>query len=69
MTDKPPAKGAIGVLLMIVFFDMLAFGIIIPFTPFWAESFGASPFEVALLFSTYSFVGFLSAFPWGVISD
>ena len=52
MNDKPPAKGAIGVLLLIVFFDMLAFGIIIPFTPFWAERFGASPFEVALLFST-----------------
>lgn len=69
MTDKSPGKGAIGVLLLIVFFDMLAFGIIIPFTPFWAERYGASPFEVTLLFSTYSFIAFLSSFPWGVISD
>lgn len=69
MNETPPAKGAIGVLLLIVFFDMLAFGIIIPFTPFWAERYGASPFEVALLFSTYSAVAFISAFPWGVISD
>ena len=48
---------------------MLAFGIIIPFTPFWAERYGASPFEVTLLFSTYAFFAFLSSFPWGVISD
>jgi len=57
------------VLLLIVFFDMLAFGIIIPFTPFWAERYGASPFEVTLLFSTYSLFAFMSSFPWGVISD
>ena len=69
MTDSRPGKGAIGVLLLIVFFDMLAFGIIIPFTPFWAERYGATPFEVTLLFSTYSFFAFLSSFPWGVISD
>tara|TARA_R110002126_G_scaffold141354_8_gene286462 strand:+ start:1207 stop:2406 length:1200 start_codon:yes stop_codon:yes gene_type:complete len=69
MNDKTSGKGAIGVLLLIVFFDMLAFGIIIPFTPFWAERYGASPFEVALLFSTYSFFALLSSFPWGVISD
>ncbi|MBT6285864.1 MAG: MFS transporter, partial [Rhodospirillaceae bacterium] len=69
MIKRPPGKGAIGVLLLIVFFDMLAFGIIIPFTPFWAERYGASPFEVTLLFSTYSFFAFLSSFPWGVISD
>ena len=69
MMSTPPKKGAIGVLLLIVFFDMLAFGIIIPFTPFWAERYGASPFEVTLLFSTYAFFAFLSSFPWGVISD
>ena len=69
MTTSQPQRGAIGVLLLIVFFDMLAFGIIIPFTPFWAEKFGASPFEVTLLFSTYSLFAFVSSFPWGVISD
>lgn len=69
MTSNASTKGSISVLLLIVFFDMLAFGIIIPFTPFWAERYGASPFEVTLLFSTYSFFAFLSSFPWGVISD
>ena len=69
MTDSAPAKGTIGVLLLIVFIDMLAFGIIIPFMPFWAESFGASPALVAILFATYSFFAFLSSFPWGTVSD
>ena len=69
MTNNASAKGSTSVLLLIVFFDMLAFGIIIPFTPFWAERYGASPFEVTLLFSTYSFFAFLSSFPWGMISD
>lgn len=69
MSVTRPGKGAIGIILLIVFFDMLAFGIVIPFTPFWAERYGASPFEVTLLFSTYSFVAFLSSFPWGIASD
>lgn len=69
MTDAQPRRGAIGTLLLIVFIDMLAFGIIIPFMPFWAERYGASPVLVAFLFATYSLFAFLSSFPWGVISD
>lgn len=69
MTDAPPRKGTIGVLLLIVFIDMLAFGIIIPFMPFWAQSYGASPAMVAFLFATYSLFAFISSFPWGVVSD
>lgn len=69
MTSMRSDRGAIGILLLIVFLDMLAFGIIIPFTPFWAERYGANPFMVTLLFSTYSLFAFLSSFPWGVVSD
>ncbi len=69
MTDTEPRKGAIGILLLIVFIDMLAFGIIIPFMPFWAERYGASPTLVAFLFATYSLFAFVSSFPWGVVSD
>tara|TARA_R110000787_G_scaffold15504_3_gene47878 strand:+ start:146 stop:1345 length:1200 start_codon:yes stop_codon:yes gene_type:complete len=69
MTDRPPRKGTISVLLLIVFIDMLAFGIIIPFMPFWAQSYGASPAMVAFLFATYSLFAFISSFPWGVVSD
>lgn len=56
-------------LLLTVFIDMVGFGIIIPFMPFWAEKFGASPLEVTLLFSTYSTMAFLFSFFWGAVSD
>lgn len=69
MTPDIRERRAVGILLLIVFFDMLAFGIIIPFMPFWAERFGASPALVAILFATYSFFALLSSFPWGVASD
>ena len=69
MTKNLSGFGSIVTVLLIVFFEMLAFGIVIPFTPFWAERYGASPLEVTLLFSTYSFFAFLSSFPWGIISD
>lgn len=69
MSNKPPAKGTIGTLLLIVFIDMLAFGIIIPFMPFWAERFGGSPALVAILFATYSLFAFLSSVVWGTLSD
>ena len=42
MTNSRPGKGAIGGLLLIVFFDMLAFGIIIPFTPFKSEKYNTT---------------------------
>ena len=69
MTNETSARGAMSVLLLIAFFDMLALGIIIPFMPFWAERFGASPALVAILFATFSLFALLSSFPWGVLSD
>ncbi len=63
------ARGAFGALLITVFIDMVGFGIIIPFTPFWAEKFGASPDIVTLLFATYSIFSFAFAFLWGWASD
>lgn len=69
MSSSDMRRGAMGILLLIVFFDMLAFGVIIPFMPFWAESFGASPAMVAILFATFSFFTVLSSVPWGAASD
>ena len=69
MTNEISVRRAMSVLLLIAFFDMLALGIIIPFMPFWAERFGASPALVAILFATFSLFALLSSFPWGVLSD
>ncbi len=65
--DRQP--GSLLILLVTVFIDMVGFGIIIPFIPFWAERFQATPTLVTLLFSTFSFVAFFFSFFWGWVSD
>jgi DHA1 family tetracycline resistance protein-like MFS transporter len=64
-----PRQGALAVLLLTIFVEMAGFGLIVPFLPFWAERFGASPDLVALLMSTYAICQFASAFFWGWASD
>ncbi len=62
-------RGALAVVVLTVLVDMVGFGIIIPFLPFWAERFGAAPDLVTLLVSTFSATQFLCAFVWGWVSD
>lgn len=56
-------------LFLIVFIDLLGFGIIIPLLPFYGEQFGATPAVVGLLMATYSLGQFLMAPVWGRLSD
>lgn len=48
---------------------MVGFGIIIPVLPFYAETLGASPFELGLLMAVYSLMQLLFAPMWGRVSD
>lgn len=57
------------VLLLTVFVDLVGFGMVFPLLPFYAQSFGASAFEVALLIATYSAVQVISSPVWGRLSD
>jgi len=57
------------ILFLIVFIDLLGFGLIIPLLPFFAEHFHAIPAVVALVMATYSFTQFLAAPLWGRLSD
>ena len=41
-------------LFLIVFVDLVGFGLVIPLLPFYALRFGASPLQVTLLFAVYS---------------
>lgn len=66
--NEPP-KAALTTLLMVVFADMLGFGVIIPSLPLYAEKYGASPLEVGLLFTLYSACQFLAAPVLGLLSD
>jgi DHA1 family tetracycline resistance protein-like MFS transporter len=64
-----PPKGALGIIFLIVFVDLLGFGLIIPLLPFYARSLHASDLQVTLLFSVYSICQFIAAPFLGLISD
>ncbi|MDH5748069.1 MAG: MFS transporter, partial [Rhodospirillales bacterium] len=71
--DKPGTIAFFGVpmliLFLIVFIDLVGFGLIIPLLPFYAEYFQASPFVVGLVMATYSLTQFIAAPLWGRASD
>ena len=60
---------ASAVLFTAVLVDMVGFGIVIPVLPFYATSFGASPFEVTALFAAYSAMQVVATPVWGRVSD
>lgn len=69
-SEPPPAApGAVPVLLMLVFLSLVGFGVVIPLLPFFATAFQAQPWQVALLFATYSGGQFLGELFWGRLSD
>lgn len=57
------------VLFLVVFVDLVGFGVIIPLLPFYGEHYGATPAQVGLLMATFSFTQFLAAPVWGRLSD
>lgn len=57
------------VVFLIVFIDLIGFGIIIPLAPYLATHVGATPFEVGFLMSIYSLMQFIFAPFWGKLSD
>jgi MFS transporter, DHA1 family, tetracycline resistance protein len=56
-------------LFLIVFIDLVGFGLVIPLLPFYAVRFGASPQEVTLLLAVYSLMQLFAAPLWGRLSD
>ncbi len=59
----------IGIVFLIVFIDLVGFGIVIPFLPLYAENFGPSPLVFGLLMAAYSAMQFLAAPILGRLSD
>ena len=56
-------------MFVIVFIDLVGFGIIIPLLPFYGEHYNAGPETVGLLMATYSLTQFIAAPIWGRLSD
>src|SRR5580704_3292304 len=75
MTAEPDAStggrgtAALYTLLSVMFINMLGFGVIVPFLPFYAASFHATPWQIGLVFSAYSLGSFVGEPFWGRLSD
>jgi MFS family permease len=76
MTAEPEATtggrssaAALYTLLSVMFINMLGFGVIVPFLPFYAASFHAAPWQIGLVFSAYSLGSFVGEPFWGRLSD
>jgi len=76
MTAEPDASpggrsstAALYTLLSVMFINMLGFGVIVPFLPFYAASFHAAPWQIGLVFSAYSIGSFVGEPFWGRLSD
>ncbi len=57
------------VIFLTVFINLVGFGIIIPLLPFYAETFGASPVTIGLLFAAFSLAQLVAAPALGALSD
>ena len=57
------------IIFLTIFVNLIGFGIIVPLLPFYAETFGASPLAVGLLFSAFSICQLLAAPALGDLSD
>jgi len=56
-------------LFLIVFIDLVGFGIVIPLLPYYALHFNATPLEVTSMMACYSLAQFFSSPFWGRLSD
>jgi DHA1 family tetracycline resistance protein-like MFS transporter len=57
------------VIFLTIFVNLIGFGIIIPLLPFYAETFGASPLAIGLLFAIFSLGQLVAAPILGDLSD
>jgi MFS transporter, DHA1 family, tetracycline resistance protein len=68
-SNTQPPKGALSAIFLIVFMDLMGFGIIIPLLPLYAARYNASALDIGLLFSIYSACQFIASPILGAISD
>jgi DHA1 family tetracycline resistance protein-like MFS transporter len=57
------------IIFLTIFVNLVGFGIIIPLLPFYAETFGASPLVIGLLFATFSLCQLIASPILGDLSD
>ncbi len=63
------SAAALYTLMSVMFINIMGFGIVVPLLPFYAQSFHAQPWQIALIFSAYSLGSFFGEPFWGRMSD
>ena len=64
-----PGNGSLLNIFLVVFIDLLGFGLILPLLPFYAGKYGASDFVIGLLAASYALAQFIGAPVLGRLSD
>jgi MFS transporter, DHA1 family, tetracycline resistance protein len=59
----------LAIIFLTIFVNLVGFGIIIPLLPFYAQTFGASPLAIGLLFASFSLSQLVAAPVLGDMSD
>ncbi|MBI2833777.1 MAG: MFS transporter [Acidobacteria bacterium] len=67
--DLRPSLSPLTIIFLTVFVNLIGFGIIIPLLPFYAQTFGASPLVIGLLFAAFSLSQLVAAPALGDLSD
>lgn len=62
-------KPTLATIFLVVFIDLIGFGIVLPLLQFWGRDLGASGFRVGLVIASFSIMQFLFAPFWGRLSD
>ena len=62
-------RATIGIVFLIVFIDLVGFGIVIPILPLYAEEYGPSPVIFGLLMASFSIMQFIFSPILGRLSD
>ena len=62
-------RGALALLLVVVFINIAGFSLVLPLLPFYGQTFGATPLGVASLFAAYSLGNLMGEPYWGRLSD
>lgn len=69
--SEPPRRGALLVIFLTVFIDLLGFGIVLPLLPLYGDQFATDPggWQIGALMASYSLMQFLFSPIWGGLSD
>lgn len=62
-------RSSLLIIFLVVFIDLVGFGIVIPILPYYAESYHSTAYELGWLMAVYSLMQFLVSPLWGRLSD